>query len=256
MSNIPNGAVIWEVLVNSVPTKPVRGSGTLSGGGGGGGGGSDVHGGGNRSSILIPLLVGSSGVNDGSAQTTSVELAFLSEHNALGDNGTIDLSPPTLDIPATSLSVEIQMPSSYAVNFTGGLTRLKHGKAFSFRQPVVVNYNTGNTMTPDGHQFGFRKRGGQRRGGESGESGRGEHDGMGGLSGKGGRAAAVGAGTTTLKSGKAYRFEKLLVVGDGARLKAHYRVRPNNKATTHPGGWMSGWLGGWLDRWNGEFWRR
>merc|ERR1719324_1944234 len=93
---VPPDAQIWSLMVNSVPAKPVRGK---------------------DGALLIPLLVGTGTDSNEGAQRTSVEVAFTSQHKALGTNGTADLAPLKLDIPISKLLMEVQLPEEYEVEF-------------------------------------------------------------------------------------------------------------------------------------------
>jgi len=95
---VPPGAQIWSLMVNSTPAKPVRGK---------------------DGALLIPLLVATGSNSNDGAQRTSVEIAFSSQHETLGTNGTKDLAPLKLDIPISKLLMEVQIPEAYALGFGG-----------------------------------------------------------------------------------------------------------------------------------------
>jgi hypothetical protein len=185
---IPVAATIWSLRVNSLSTKPVRGpDGTL----------------------MVPLLVGTGGDSNegGAAPQASVELAWSSEHDSLGENGTLVLTPPRVDMPITALSVEVQFPEQYSVNFTGTLENVT---IFSHKQPRAVNYQTERHLVEEGFKFGAPPPPSEEK-------------------------ASVKA--TIPRQGKRYRFEKILVVGDNAVLNAVYSL--NRTGSTGAAGWWA-----------------
>ena len=184
LSGIPRDALLWDLLVNSVPTKAVKGiNGTL----------------------MVPLLVGRSGLNDGRAEATSVELSYLSTHRPLGPNGTLDLSPPSLDIPIAALSIEARLPSRARYNFTQPQVR-----KFSQSAPVIISNDVGSQVTRTGHPFGFKTKLDK----DSPFSPSDKHG--------------------VPKAGTAYRFEKLLVLGGDAGLMASYqKIPPKSQAASN-----------------------
>merc|ERR1712217_357643 len=99
---LPPDARLTSLMVNSLPAKPVRGK----------------HG-----ALLIPLLVGTS--SDGAGvQKTSVELTYLSQHAPLTDNGSVQLAPPRLDVPISTLLMDVQFPENYVLKFGGTLQKV------------------------------------------------------------------------------------------------------------------------------------
>mmetsp|Transcript_13644 Transcript_13644/g.37547 ORF Transcript_13644/g.37547 Transcript_13644/m.37547 type:complete len:207 (-) Transcript_13644:79-699(-) len=168
----PADATLWGLKVNSVATKPV------SAGGG---------------KLLVPLLVGTSG--DPSASKTSVQLTWLTSHAPLGDNGSLALPPPSVDLPTAALSAEISFPEGYEVNFTGSLRPVKH---FSQPKPSPVSYQTDREVVPESYDFASAPppRSASSRG--------------------------AGVKAKVPKAGKRYLLEQLLVLPPGARLTATY----------------------------------
>jgi len=175
--DIPASAKFWSLRVNSLSTQPVRGrDGTL----------------------MVPLLVGTGGdANEGGVTPkTSVELAWMSNHEPLGGNGTLGLSPPRVDMPIAALSIEVQIPDFYQVNFTGTLQNVS---IFSHKQPHAVNYQTERHVVEKGYKFGAPAPAPEQQ------------------------RASVKAKIP--RQGTRYRFEKILVVDDNARLSASYGAR-------------------------------
>jgi hypothetical protein len=202
LAGVPDDAVLWSLFVNSVPAKPVARHGEL----------------------LIPLLVattadgtggGGGGVGGGAVgQPTSVELAYLSQHPKLGHHGQLDLSPPTLDLPISALSVEIRLPTRYDVNFTGTVEQVDR---FSFEQPKVFANLAVETDVLELNKH--------RRWDTDGEKG--SHSPTAPPS----RRTSIpvhGANTRSIvpESGSKYAFERLLVVGDAAKVVAEYGLPP------------------------------
>jgi len=176
IQGIPAAATLWSLKVNSIDTKPVRGR---------------------QGSLMVPLLVGPQGhAEGGTVPKTSIELAWLATGEALGENGTLDLNPPRIDMPISALSVEVQFPSDYVVNFTGTLMEVDK---FSQKQPKVINYETGSDVTQNEFDFNSMPK-----------------------EGRGSSGSKVGLKAKVSKTGKRYMFEKLLVVNDSATLTAVY----------------------------------
>jgi hypothetical protein len=184
--DIPASATLWSLRVNRLATTPVRGrDGTL----------------------MVPLLVGTSGESNdgGSAMKASVELSWMTEHAPLGENGTVVLSPPRVDMPVSALSVEVQLPEQYIANFTGTLQNVS---IFSQRQPRAVNYQTDSHVVETDYRFSV---------------------------------APAQSDKSTVKvkiprQGKRYRFEKILVVGGNAALSVNYTM-DRSCATCDAGLW-------------------
>eukprot|EP00927_Polykrikos_kofoidii_P061355 TRINITY_DN56190_c0_g1_i1.p1 TRINITY_DN56190_c0_g1~~TRINITY_DN56190_c0_g1_i1.p1 ORF type:complete len:733 (-),score=81.54 TRINITY_DN56190_c0_g1_i1:47-2245(-) len=189
--DIPQNATLWSLRVNSLSTTPVRGKDGV---------------------LMVPLLVGTGGDSNqaGLATKTSVELAWVSEQPDLGDNGTIVLSAPRIDMPISALSVEVQFPEIYDINFTGTLQRVK---TFSHKLPHAVNHQTEKYLVEKNYSFDKHTTQGEVK-------------------------ASVTAKVP--RQGRRYRFEKILVVGNGALLSANYTVNQSEcKASrrTHFFGW-------------------
>merc|ERR1712139_287209 len=187
VQGVPPDARIWTLMVNSVPAKPVRGK---------------------DGALLIPLLVGTCSDNNDRAQRTSVEVAFSSQHDALGNNGTMNLVPLRLDIPTSKLLMEVQWPDGYVVDFSGSLQKVSR---FSSPLPQPVNYDKGTDIVP--HNFNF--------------------------SSMPAEIPKKGVNVEIPRSGQRHCFERLLVMGDGATLAATYRT---TEPETSPG-WLEDFKG-------------
>lgn len=189
--DIPGDATLWSLRVNSMPTTPVRGK---------------------NGTLMVPLLVGTSGESNqgGMASKASVELAWMSQQAGLGDNGTLALSPPGIDMPISALSVEVQFPDAYEANFTGTLKRVS---LFSHKQPSAVNYQTDRKVVEKDHKFGSPPAPSQQ--------------------------TEAGVRATMPRQGTRYRFERILVVGDNAALSAQYATKVNASAECEASWWES-----------------
>jgi len=178
---IPPDATLWSLKVNSVDTKPVRGR---------------------NGALMVPLLVGAAAaMQDDASSRSSVELAWLLTHSPLGNNGSIDLAPPQLDVPISALSVEVQFPNAYDVHFTGSLMRVS---SFSQKQPSSVSYETGSSMIAKDFDFPSMPPPGSAS------------------------SSREGVKAKVPRLGRRYAFEKLLVVNDSASLSASYGPPPSN----------------------------
>jgi len=184
---VPTDAQSWSLMVNSSPAKPVRGK---------------------DGALLIPLLVATGSDNNEGAQRTSVEVAFTSQHEALGTNGTKDLAPLRLDIPISKLLMEVQMPEGYVLDFNGSVHKVS---SFSSPKPRPVNYDKGTDIVP--HNFNF--------------------------SSMPAEIPKKGVNVEIPRSGQRHCFERLLVMGDGATLAATYRT---TEPETSPG-WLEDFKG-------------
>eukprot|EP00811_Abedinium_folium_P033402 NODE_6368_length_1678_cov_5.675048.p1 GENE.NODE_6368_length_1678_cov_5.675048~~NODE_6368_length_1678_cov_5.675048.p1 ORF type:complete len:522 (+),score=173.92 NODE_6368_length_1678_cov_5.675048:132-1568(+) len=178
---VPAEAQVWSLNVNSVPAKPVRGK---------------------DGSLLVPLLVGTSSDSNEGVQKTSVELAYLSQHAALGASGTLNIGPPRLDVPISTLLCQVQWPEEHIVTFAGALQAVPGD--FSYPVPNPVCHSTGSEIVRANFNF---------------------------------RAAAqqmpqAGVSAKVPESGQRFRFERLLVVADGAALTASYRKPPRETDTS------------------------
>lgn len=169
---IPADARLWSLIVNSKPAKPVRGA---------------------DGNLLIPLLVGVNGNSNEGAQSTSVELSYL-RSDPLGDAGTANLAPPRLDIPISTLLMEVQWPESHDVSFRGSAQAVQ---GFSHSLPRPVNHDVGTDIVSAGFDFN--------------------------------RAPAYipkkGVNVQVPRAGARHRFEQLLVVDGGAALTADYHLK-------------------------------
>lgn len=191
---IPASATLWSLKVNSLDTKPVRGR---------------------QGALMVPLLVGPQGTAEGGGvPKTSIALAWLSTREPLGENGTLDLFPPQVDVPISALSSEIQFPDGYLVNFTGSLTKVDK---FSQRQPTTVNYETGQDIVVDNFDYNSKA-----------------------LPNRGSSGSKAGVKAKIPKAGTRHLFEKLLVVNGSATLSVAYSKPVQHERKR----WLS-W--GWLD---------
>lgn len=172
VSGIPADARIWSLIVNSKPAKPVRGE---------------------DGNLLIPLLVGVSGNSNVGAQTTSVELVYLRKRDPLGDTGVAQLAPPRLDIPISTLLMEVQWPESHEVKFR---CAAKAVQGFSHSLPKPVNHDVGTDMVASGFNFNNAPA----------------------------HIPKAGVNVQVPRAGQRYRFEQLLVVDGGATLDAEYHA--------------------------------
>jgi hypothetical protein len=170
---IPADASIWSLLVNSKPAKPVRGFDGI---------------------LLVPLLVGDCGSSNEGAQSASVEIVYLAQRDSLGASGSMNLAPPSLDVPVSRLLVEVQWPDSYEVKFIASGQAVNH---FSQSLPKPVNHDVGTDIVES--RFDFNK------------------------------APAyipkAGVNVQVPRAGQRHRFEQLLVVDGGAHLTAEYHTK-------------------------------
>jgi hypothetical protein len=149
--------------------------------------------------LMIPLLVGTGSDSNEGAQRTSVEVAFTKQHSALGSAGSKTLTPLKLDIPISKFLMEVQMPKEYEVEFNGTLQKVS---SFSTAVPHPVNYDKGTDIVPY-QNFNFSSMSHQ--------------------------ISKKGVNVQIPRSGSCYRFERLLVMGDGATLTAAYKMLPSNE---------------------------
>jgi len=182
---IPTDARLWTLIVNSKPAKPVRGE---------------------DGNLLIPLLVGVDGNTNQGAQSTSVELAYL-RRAPLSDSGVAKLTAPCLDIPISTLLMEVQWPDSHDVKFKGTAQSVR---SFSHSLPVPVNHDVGTDMVSAGFDFN--------------------------------KAPAyipkAGVNVQVPCAGQKHRFEQLLVVDGGASLDAEYKLKVDQQEEA-PSGWLA-----------------
>jgi len=146
--------------------------------------------------------IGAGSASGAASMKTSVELAWLMPIAPLGNNGTLQLNPPRVDMPVSALSVEIQFPENYVVNFTGSLKRVNE---FSGAQPNPVSYETGEEVIEKGFDFGSAP-----------------------------RPKTSGVRAKLPQAGSRYRFEKLLVINGSATLSALY-----SQPVVHESGWLA-----------------
>lgn len=176
MKGIPPNANLWAVKVNSLGTKAVRGR---------------------EGSLLVPLLVGSGFDANVASSKTSVELVWSTTSAPFGENGTLKLDPPKIDLPISALSCEIQFPEKYTVNFTSSMTRVDR---FSQVQPSPVSYETGDDVVPTGFDFNSMPSRSEKR-------------------------SSNGIRAVIPKIGKRYLLEELLVINGSAFLDVEYALK-------------------------------
>jgi hypothetical protein len=175
LRGLPADARIWSLMVNSVPAKPVRGS---------------------DGALLIPLLVGTASDGNQGVQKTSVEVAYLSQHTPLGGEGTLLVTPPKLDVPISTVLVEVQLPDGYDVEFTGSLQKVER---FSYQLPQPVNNDRGTDMVQHGFNFSTMAQ----------------------------EVKSTGVNVRVPQSGQRFRFQRLLVVDGGAAMTVAYKTPPS-----------------------------
>ena len=113
VTNVPDDATLWSVLVNSVAVKPSRGA---------------------KGALLLPLQARGT-TNDGTLQATSIELVYTSAHPPLGKAGQLTLSVPSVDSPVTVLMAAVSIPSRLDVNYTSDLSAVSK---FNTKLPTAV----------------------------------------------------------------------------------------------------------------------
>jgi len=198
--SLPSSASMFTVAVNSVPAKPVEGK--TSG-----------------DSILIPLLVGldTEVANEGGSMRTSVELNYVSSHDSLGHNGTLQLAPPQLKLPISVLTVHLRLPEKYEYEFGGdfGSKPLKH---MEYPLPQTFSYATGKRVVEQDYEFSAI----DDNWPEDSDPG---------------KAGAVKI--VTPKMGNSFHFQRLLVVDTKTSLDVHY----SEKDTVPEKSWLWKLLG-------------
>merc|ERR1712217_39757 len=142
-------------------------------------------------SILIPLLVGAAADGRQGIQKTSVEIAFLSDHQPLGTKGRLVVSPPKLDVPISTFLMDIQLPDSYEVKVTGAMKQVNQ---FSYPKPRPVNNDKGTDIVPNTFNFATMSQ----------------------------EVKRTGVNVQVPQTGNSHRFERLLVVEDGAEMTVDY----------------------------------
>jgi len=173
MRGMPTDARIWSVMVNSRPAKPVRGR-------------DGAH--------LVPLLVGTANDGNSGVQRTSVEVCYLSNHAPLGNDGKIQLAPPKLAVPISTLLVEVQMPTDYKVEYRASLQQVAR---FSYPIPQPVDNDKGTDLVPHGFKFGREAQ----------------------------ELRRTGVNMQVPKAGQCHRFEQLLVVDGDASVEVSYEAK-------------------------------
>merc|ERR1712096_533045 len=113
--------------------------------------------------------------------------AYLSQHAPLGNDGILQLSPPRLDVPISTFLMEVQLPEKYNVDFTGSLAKVCN---FSHCMPQPVNNDRGTDIVPHGFHFGRMAQ----------------------------EVKRTGVNVQVPTSGQCHRFERLLVVDEGAAM--------------------------------------
>lgn len=144
--------------------------------------------------LLIPLLVGTASDGNQGVQKTSVEVAYLSQHAPLGAEGTFVLNPPKLDVPISTFLVEVQLPDGYEVEFTGPLQKVDR---FSYQLPQPVNNDRGTDIVRYGFNFSTMAQ----------------------------EVKSTGVNVHVPQSGQRFRFQRLLVVDDGAAMTVAYKTQ-------------------------------
>jgi len=105
------------------------------------------------------------------------------------------------------LSVDVQFPHDYTVNFTGSLNQVK---IFNHKQPHAVNYQTKQDVVEWGYKFGASSPG----------------------------TAKASVKATIPKQGRRFKFEKILVVGGNAQLSISYAA---NTTECEKAWWQNLW---------------
>mmetsp|Transcript_85459 Transcript_85459/g.151113 ORF Transcript_85459/g.151113 Transcript_85459/m.151113 type:complete len:687 (+) Transcript_85459:57-2117(+) len=178
LQGVPLDARLWGLMVNSTPAKPVRGK----------------HG-----ELLIPLLVGTASDSNQGSHNTSVELAYLTQHPTLGEQGSLQLDPPRMGLPISTFLMEVQLPEEYKVEFSGPMRKVRN---FSYPVPKPVNYEKGTDIVPHGFNFNSMAQ----------------------------EVKRTGISVQVPKAGNLHRFERLLVVDEGAEMTAAYSTPTNAEA--------------------------
>eukprot|EP00929_Paragymnodinium_shiwhaense_P001120 TRINITY_DN101341_c0_g1_i1.p1 TRINITY_DN101341_c0_g1~~TRINITY_DN101341_c0_g1_i1.p1 ORF type:complete len:708 (+),score=129.82 TRINITY_DN101341_c0_g1_i1:89-2212(+) len=173
VSGIPADARLWSLVVNSKPAKPVKGT---------------------DGSLLIPLLVGMSGKGNAGAARTSVEVAYLVPRASMGDEGSLDLAPPRLDVPVSKLLAEVQWPETHDVQYK---TSAQGVGRFSEAVPKPVNHDVGSDIVQSGFDFNRAPP----------------------------QIPKAGVNVQVPRAGTCRKFEQLLVVDGGVTLAATYKAK-------------------------------
>lgn len=177
---LPQGAELWSAYTGGRPTRPSGADGKA----------------------LIPLL-------RGTEQAFEVELAYYMRRDPLGAQGQFALPMPTLDMPATYVSIALFVPTRYRhFNFDGSFKRVD---AFmrAFRPPAPVSQSaaalTSNVMLAQAF-LGGRPPAPSLEGGLGGEG-------------------QLPIRLPMLERGQEYRFEKTLIMTRPEPITWEYKRR-------------------------------
>merc|ERR1711865_1107071 len=110
------------------------------------------------------------------------------------------LSPPRLDVPVSTMMIEVQWPEVHEVKFTGSAQAVD---SFSHALPKPVNHDVGTHIVES--SFDFNRAPPQ--------------------------IPKAGVNVQVPRSGRRHRFQQLLVVDGGATLTASYQTK-NEKPQT------------------------
>jgi len=209
LHGLPPSASMFTVMVNSVPAKPVSG-------------GQDKH----DSSILIPLLVGQNteAANEGGSMRTSIELNYVSTHEAaLRHNGTLGLAPPHFSLPVSVYTAHLRLPESYLYNFTGDFGN-ESSTRLEYPIPTAFSYVTGKRVVRDDYEFSLVDDVWPEDRKETASDKKSEP-----------------IKIVTPKTGKSHYFHRLLVLDGASKLHVTYSEPPKEEAS---GSWWSKMLFG------------
>jgi len=133
--NLPPSSGMFTVMVNSIPTKPVEGRK-------------------GNNSIMIPLLIGldPETANEGGNMRTSVEIDYISTHDDLGQNGTLQLAPPQFNLPISVLTSHLRLPETYEYEFSGDFGNIP-SKKLAYPIPSAFSYKTGTRVVHKDYKF-------------------------------------------------------------------------------------------------------
>jgi len=128
-----NMVAIWSSFVNNEPVSPVTDSIGVK-------------------VVLVPLtstMTSASVV--GKDDYSTVELVYLTRHDKLGDQGTIKIFVPSLDVPINLLATEILFPGYLKTTFDAG--DMKQIAAFSLSPPIPISKSTRRIVVPKEYDF-------------------------------------------------------------------------------------------------------
>ena len=197
---LPDDASMYTLDVNSISAKPVLNDQASN-------------------SILVPLLIGldSEAANEGHSLRTSVELSYVSSHDAMSQNGTLSLSPPHFKLPVSVETVHLQLPKGrYDYNFTGDFSRSRNGKEFAI--PAAFAYGQGRRVVEEDYQFSFS-------------------DDI--LAAEDNKRKTESVKMVTANTGSSFYFHRLMVVDSAPELTVSYADRP--KTTPQTKSWWLWW---------------